>query len=90
MNNSQNTKLTPKEKAIKYFMKEEVRLIETGTIPEYPLQLDETIEEALKEQAKQIFEDLESYEGGQFSFIIGEKDGKDVIQEYKNKWVKTK
>jgi len=51
--------MTPKEKAIKYFMKEEVRLIETGTIPEYPLQLDETIEEALKEQAKQLVEKIE-------------------------------
>ena len=78
--------MKPKEKAIAYFMNniEGYDIIKNNHI------IGEMVDVALEEQARQIFGDLESYEGGQFSFIIGEKDGKDVIQEYKNKWVKTK
>jgi len=52
-----------KEKAIEFFMKEEVGLLDENEKPLYPLQLNETIDLALKIQAKEIFDDIDKVYG---------------------------
>ena len=83
-----NTKLTPKEKAIEFFMKEEVRLLDSGTLPTYPLQLDKTIEEALKEQAKQIFQEIDNVIIDIYSEDKGRVDMDLNIRKIRDKWLK--
>lgn len=54
--------MTPKEKAIEYFMKREVELCtEINDQPEYPLQLDDTLDLAIKEAKQEVIEKLQKW-----------------------------